>query len=526
MRNLDRLIVRGGAVADGTGAPIEPTDVLIGGDLILEVGPPGAFDGLDAPVIEVAGQIVSPGFIDVHSHADNAPFLEDDDTTKILQGVTTEVVGNCGFSLAPVAAGREQLIAQLNERLFPPLPTTWSSWSELMSAADANGYVTNYAPLVGHNAVRIAAMGTENRAASPDEIKTMCWLIDEAQEGGAFGLSSGLIYPPGVFSTTGELVALAARLRSGRVYATHMRDEGDDLSGSIAEAVEIGRRSGSRVQISHLKVTGAANWGHIDDALAMLDAARSAGVDVRQDAYPYEASSTMLASCLPASFQSGTEDEVLARLDDHDQRALIRRAFHGRAERGDGSWASRVVIASTASHRNEGRTLAEIAAESGGDDVDALCDVLVSERLRVSMIHFSMCEADVEAVLAHPVTMIGSDGLPPGVGGRPHPRLFGTFPRVLGRYVRDRKVMSLSEAIAKMTSLPADAFGLDKRGRIRPGEVADLVCFDPDRVIDGGDYTSAAHDPVGISWVMQAGELVVQEGRWLGRRRGKRLAPR
>ena len=226
------------------------------------------------------------------------------------------------------------------------------------------------------------------------------------------------------------------------------------------------------------------------------------------------------------SLQSGTEDEVLARLDDHDQRALIRRAFHGRAERGDGSWASRVVIASTASHRNEGRTLADIAAESGGDDVDALCDVLVSERLRVSMIHFSMCEADVEAVLAHPVTMIGSDGLPPGVGGRPHPRLFGTFPRVLGRYVRDKKVMPLSEAIAKMTSLPADAFGLDKRGRIRPGEVADLVCFDPDRVIDGGDYTSAAHDPVGISWVMQAGELVVQEGRWLGRRRGERLAPR
>jgi N-acyl-D-aspartate/D-glutamate deacylase len=526
----DRTLIRGGQVADGSGSALTPRDLLIDAGRIAAVADPGTFAGATCPVIDASGTVVAPGFIDVHSHADNAPLLAEDDTTKILQGVTTEVVGNCGFSLAPARAGREELLIRLTGRIFPPLDIEWHDFGDLLSRLDGHGYVTNYAPLVGHGTLRLAVLGMADCAPDADEQKRMGALLDEALDAGAFGLSSGLIYPPGLFSRTTELVDLARHLGGGRIYATHMRGEGGHLLDSVEEALEIGSRSGCRVQISHLKSAGRPHWGGVGRALDRLARARADGVTVTQDVYPYDASSTMLTTCLPPWCQEGGDQTVLARLDDPATVRRLRTEIEGGPQEGwenqiAGAGYEGILVASTASHDFEGRTLPEIGADIGASPFDALIHVLRAERLRASMVIFSMTESDVEAVLTDPATMVGSDGLPPGVGGKPHPRLYGTFPRVLGRYVRERQVLDLPTAVAKMTSRPAQTFGLRDRGRIAQGAVADLVAFDPARVIDACDYRDPVRPPSGIEWVMQAGHVVVAKGRWLGNRSGRRLQP-
>lgn len=512
------VLIRGGLVASGLDEPPGRRDVLVDGERIVAVEPPGRIPTGAGEAVDATGLVVAPGFIDVHSHADNAPLLEADDTTKILQGVTTEVVGNCGFSLAPVVPEHRSELAALCGRLFPDLDWRWSSFADLLGTLDAAGYVTNYVPLVGHGTLRLAVAGMADRPTTLDERARMGELLREATDAGAFGVSSGLIYPPAVFSDTEELVALARYLPEGRLYATHMRDEGAGLLASVDEAVTIGRAAGRRVQVSHLKAAGEPNWGGVPAALERLDAARAAGVPVAQDAYPYTASSTMLTTRLPAWAQEGGDAAVLERLADP---ATLHRL---RDDCGDG-W-DRVLVASTADHEFEGSTVEETAERLGVDPFDAFVEILRSERLRVSAVLFTMHEDDLVAALTDAHTMVGSDGLPPGVGGRPHPRLFGTFPRVLGRYVRERAVLELGTAVHKMTGLPAAAFGLADRGLVAPGKVADLVAFDAAEVTDVGDYRDPVHPPRGIAWVLQSGAPVVRDGRWLGVRRGRRLLPR
>lgn len=521
MSGPEPLLIRGARVADGTGTPLWDADVLLDRGMIEAVAPPGELSGSGHRVLDATGEVLAPGFIDVHSHADNAPLLGEDDTTKVLQGVTTEVVGNCGFSLAPVAAARRDELGRLLERLFGPIELGWGTGAELFEHLDRCGAVTNWAPLVGHNTLRVAAAGTHDRPLSADEWKVAERLLDEALEAGAFGLSSGLIYPPGLFASTDELVTLAGRMPAGRVYATHMRNEGPQLMQSIEEAIEIGERAGCRIQISHLKAVGRASWGRVDAALQRLDRARAVGLSAGQDAYPYEATSTMLTSVLPSWFQDGGPAAMLDRLGD---RGALARARVELAGDEDVVWEA-ITLASTASHAHEGVSLPQLAEQMGVEPFDAFVHVLREEQLRVSMVRFAMRESDIETVLAHPQTMVGSDGLPPGVGGRPHPRLFGTFPRVLGRYVRERGLLSLPEAIARMTSLPADGFGLLGRGRIAPGNVADLVVFNPDTVAEGGDYDDPVQPPLGVGTVIQGGHVVVGGGRWMGVRRGRRLSP-
>ncbi|MGH3318785.1 MAG: N-acyl-D-amino-acid deacylase family protein [Streptosporangiaceae bacterium] len=524
------ILIEGAELADGSGRPLVRRDVLVADGRIAAVEPAGTRDPSRYDRVEADGFVLAPGFIDVHSHADNAPLLRDGDTTKILQGVTTEVVGNCGFSLAPVQPPREQLLAAFTTRIFPPFPWGWHAFADFLAATDTRGYVTNYVPLVGHGTLRLAVLGMEDRAPRPGELAAMGGLLDEALVAGAFGMSSGLIYPPGLFSATDELVELARHLPEGRLYATHMRGEGEHLLDSIDEAIRIGGEGNCRVQISHLKASGRPHWGRVGAALARLDRARQEGLDITQDVYPYDRSSTMLTACMPPWFQEGGDAALLARLDDPAALARARAEVEGETD----GWESHlaecgydgVLVSSTASHAHEGQTLAEVAAELGLEPFEALVEVLRGERLRASMVISSMSEADVEAVLDHPATVIGSDGLPPGVGGKPHPRLFGTFPRVLGRYVRERGLLDLPTALARMTASPADAFGLTDRGRIAPGAVADLVAFDPERVADVCDYRDPVHPPTGIAWVMQAGRVAVRDGRWLGSRLGTRLRPR
>lgn len=523
-----RLITHA-SLLDGTGAPARDADILIVNGLIDQVAPAGTLSPEGHEVVDAGGMTVVPGFIDVHSHADNAPFLAEDDTSKILQGVTTEVVGNCGFSLAPVGPDHADTLDAYTRRLFPPLPWGWSSFAELLAATDAAGYVTNYAPLLGHHAVRIAVLGMEQRAPSAEEQQQMEQLVDEAMEQGAFGLSSGLIYPPGQFCETEELVGLARRLPQGRTYVTHMRGEGTGLMSSLHEAVRIAREAGAALQVSHLKVAGRNNWGSMDEALQVLHQARDEGLTVTHDAYPYTAGSTMLTAALPPWFQDGGNAAVLRRL--HSESDLDR--LRSDLEKDDGSWEnvvvncgwSGVVVSSTGSHQFEGMSLAQIAEATGHDPFGALVEVLVQEELQASMVIHMMHEDDLQLALQHPLTMIGSDGLPPGAGGKPHPRMYGTFPRVLSRYVRDIPCLTLPEAVRRMTSLPAATFGLADRGQIAAGKAADLVCLDPARIVDTATYEDPTKTPDGISWVVQNGVPVVEDGRYLGRRSGARLLP-
>lgn len=527
-------LIRGGEIADGSGAALRKRDLLVSAGHVAAVEAPGTFDSAGYDTLDAAGLVVAPGFIDVHSHADNAPLLEQDDTSKILQGVTTEVVGNCGFGLAPAEPAHMEALRSFTGRIFPAITWGWrGGWrgfADFLATTDDQGYVTNYAPLVGHGTVRLAALGMTDRDPTGDEVMTMRRMVAEALEAGAFGMSSGLIYPPGLFSTTEELVHLAKELPADRPYATHMRGEGHRLLSSIDEAIDIGARAGCRVQISHLKSSGRANWGRVTDALQRLDGARSRGSVVTQDVYPYDRASTMLTACLPPWFQEGGDDALLARLDDPEAVARARRDVE--QENGVG-WESHIIgagydgilVASTGSHSFEGQTIAEVAGSLDTQPFDALVHVLRAEQLRASMVIASMHEADVETVLEHPHTMIGTDGLPPGVGGKPHPRLYGTFPRVLGRYVRERRRLDLPTAINRMTALPADTFSIPDRGRIVPGAVADLVGFDPERVGDACDYRHPVHTPSGIAWVLQAGHTVVSHGQWQGKRRGQRLLP-
>ncbi|WP_116950630.1 N-acyl-D-amino-acid deacylase family protein [Jiangella endophytica] len=524
----DRL-VRGGRVVDGSGAPPARADVLIRRGRIDAVEPPGRIPADAAPTIDASGLVVAPGFIDVHSHADNAPLLADDDTSKILQGVTTEVVGNCGESLAPASTLAPESFAAFADRTFPPLDVTWSSWSEFTERTDALGYVTNYAPLVGHGPLRIAVLGLDDRAPDADELTLMRRELDKALDGGAFGMSSGLIYPPGIFSDTGELIALARQLGPDGLYVTHLRNEGSQLLNSIREADRIGRTARCRVHISHLKARGRDNWGRMPLA---LDLVKELGSDrpLTKDIYPYTAGSTVLTAMLPPHFLTGGNDAVLGRLSSPERRRELAHAM----EHGIDGWESHlhaaggwdnVMVSSTHSHRHEGRTLTEIAADLELSPVDALIRVLTEERLRATMVLFVMDPGDVRDAFADPDTMVGSDGLPPGGGGKPHPRAFGTFPRILAEYVRTEKLMELGEAVRRMTSLPAEVFRIPERGLVRRGYVADLVAFDPDHVDHVCDYRDPVRAPAGIGWVMQAGAITVEGSHYIGPRRGVRLRP-
>uniref|UniRef100_UPI001E47C6FE N-acyl-D-amino-acid deacylase family protein n=1 Tax=Nocardioides sp. R-C-SC26 TaxID=2870414 RepID=UPI001E47C6FE len=495
---MTRWLIRGARVLDGTGAPERPADlVVVDGrvDAVLDRGPgegpardahppPAGFDSLR--VLDAEGLMVCPGFIDVHSHADASALLAQPDTSKILQGVTTEVVGNCGVSLAPLgAASAAGSTSEVAQRLSAGgVESDWHDVDAYFARLDRGTQITNTMHLIGHGAIREAIVGSEARAASADELRAMQSLLDDACAAGAVGLSSGLIYPPGVYAGPEELRALATVLDHSRVYATHVRNESDLMLEAVAEAIHTVAGARCGLQLSHLKATGRRNWGATATALKRLDHARDGGARVHQDVYPYTAASTALAACLPPWVHAGGTVAALARLDTPADRDRIRRELDAP---GPHAWDnpvaaagwSGIVVAATDSGADEGLSLSALAERDGVDPFDALVGVLLRERGRAVMVEHSMCEEDVVGVLAHPATIVASDGLPPTLGSRPHPRLHGTFPRVLARYVRERGVLDWPEAVHRMTGLPAAAFGVPDRGVVRPGAVADLVAFDP-----------------------------------------------
>jgi N-acyl-D-aspartate/D-glutamate deacylase len=488
------LVIRGGAVYDGTGAPARAADVGVRGDRIVAVGTIPARGGVE---VDARGLAVAPGFIDVHSHDDFAVLLDPEMAFKVMQGVTTDVVGNCGSGVVPY----ESAVTRFS-RLHPGArPAPWEGFAGYLARVEEAAPSCNVAVLMGHGSLRSGAMGQAQRPPDAGEMARMRGWVGEGVEAGAMGLSTGLIYEPGRYARTEEIAALARALGpDGGLYATHMRNEANGLLDAVGEAIRIGDEAGVPVQISHHKASGRDNWGRVRDSLGLIEAARGRGLDVTADQYPYTAGSTSFYAVV----QNG--------------------AFRSDSPGGLGQLsADEVLIASAPRHPEyEGRTLAALAGVWDLGVEPAAQRLLADEGEACFVVVFTMDEADVRTVLAHPTTMIGSDGVP-GAGSKPHPRLYGCFPRVLGRYVREQGVLDLPTAIHRMTGMPAAKFRLADRGVVRAGAFADLVVFDPVGIRDVGTYEDPRRFPEGIRAVFVNGTAVARDGAHTGARPGRAL---
>ncbi len=478
-------------------------------------GPGTAVSPPDAAVrLDGRGMVLSPGFIDVHTHADLAPFTDVWMDSALRQGVTTVVMGNCGMSAWP-AAGLEQVASFLGATAAT-LPA-WSSFDGYLDAVDAARPACNVAALVGFGSLRTAVMGRSRRPAAPDEIGAMRRLLDEAMRAGALGMSSGLIYAPDMYAAEDEVAAVASGAAGhGGLYATHLRAEGRLVFDAVREAAAIGRRAGVRAHVSHLKLEGRRVWGRADELLALLDHS-----DLSADQYPYAAWETDLASFLPAWAPVETLGEIVA---DGQGRARLLRAV----EEGEPGWESSVadsgwesIVLEARDRALAERDMASLAAERGLAPVELMVELLLQDP-DVTVRGHTMREEDVRAILARPDVLVASDGIavaPEGpLWGAPlHPRSYGTFPRVLGRYVREAGLLTLEAAVRKMTALPAATFGLTGRGVVAQGAVADLVLFDPATVADQADFGDAHRYPRGVAAVIVGGRVA-----WDGERRARR----
>jgi len=514
------LLLRGGTVHDGLGSPGRVADVAVADGRVVEVG---SFEGAAAEVVDCDGLMVAPGFIDPHAHSDLVHTAAEPQPFKLAQGVTTEIVGNCGFSFAPLTADVLALLGDSWAELAGPGELRPRSFAGLLSELEEAGPANNVAVLVGHNALRAAANGVD-RALRPGALQRMRELAAEAFEAGAIGLSSGLIYVPGCYSDTDEVVALAeVAARYGRPYTTHMRDEAAHVTDSLDEAIGIGRRAGVRVQVSHCKVAGARNHGRAGELLDRIAAGRRDGVDVLGDQYPYTAGSTFLAALLPPSALEGGTAALRARLADASTRAELRGVAESSAV-GSGLWGesepAAVLVVSHHDARFGGQRLDAIAAARGVDAWDVACDLVLDDPAAMIVVDL-MSEDDVRRIMADPLIAVGSDNGPPQ--GLQHPRTWGCFPRVLGTYVREQEVLTWEQAIRKMTSLSARAFGLAGRGRLLPGMVADICVFDPVRIGHAGTYLQPDVAPEGVELVTLAGRVALRGGTYTGERGGRVL---
>lgn len=511
---LDTLIKKA-KIVDGTGNPWFRGDIGIKGNIITALG---TVDEAAHRVIEADHLVASPGFIDIHTHSDTTLPVNPLAESKIHQGVTTEVVGNCGNSSAPVlGAAAEDMRVKFSDL---GLDSPWQTLAEFFSFMEGIGCAVNVAALIGHGTVRKSVVGFDDRPATEDELSQMERMMDEGMRHGAFGVSTGLIYPPGCFTPVSEIIRLAKTVhRHGGIYVSHIRNEGADVLTAGAEAIHIGRTTGIPVEWSHVKAAGSAMWGNAPAILALMDNAISENIDVSGDVYPYEATSTGLSMFLPKWAHDGGKTALLARLRDPDQReSLTEGILKIRMTRG--TW-DKIFIATVTKPENvqyQGLSIEAIAHITGQPPVDVVINLLASENGEVSMVSFAMDEADIDMLYRHPLIMVGSDGnslSPQGVlgNGKPHPRHYGTFPRILAHYVRDRQILSLEEAVRKMTGLPAWRLGLRDRGLIAPGMKADITLFDQTRVKDTATYQDPHRFPDGIDYVLVNGSVVIDSGR-------------
>jgi dihydroorotase/N-acyl-D-amino-acid deacylase len=501
-------ILTGGAIVDGTGAPPISGDVVIQGDRIVSVDRPGSasayLENAEFDTIDCTGCVIAPGFIDAHSHSD-LQVLEDR-TEKLLQGVTTEVVGNCGFSAYPSPENPQVLRDFANGILYGNSSWGWNSASDYLASA-SKSKVATVASLVGHGSLRIKVAGNTSRALTSQELDTMAGLLDDALQEGAAGFSSGLMYAPGSGASPQELMALCRVVaRRGGVYATHMRSYSDKLVEAVEEQISVAEASGCRLQISHLQAAGPDNWHLQQLALTVIEQASERGVDVAFDAYPWLAGCTVLTQVLPQTALDGGISQLLARLADPIQRESIRPHIKGEAR-----W-NEVVISSALKNAASlvGSSIQEIADERGSQPEDAVMDILLEQEGNVNIVEHAQSIDNLHALLTHPLAMVITDGV--YTSGRSHPRLYGTFPMLLGELVRERRWLSLEEAVHKVTGKPALAFNLRNRGTLTPGHVADLTVFDPKTIRTDATYEKPDIAPIGFKAVLRNGRVVVDSG--------------
>jgi len=518
------LVLRRAMVFDGTGRPGMEADVAILGDRIQAVG---RILERGVEEIDLAGRALTPGFIDIHTHADLPILANPRVENRVLQGITLEVGGQCGGSPGPWSREEAQRTAE-RYRETHGVEVDFHDLGGFFRALERTPPAVNAASMVGQGTVRGTVVGNENRPATPEEMERMKALVREAMNQGAVGMSSGLEYTPSSFASREELVALASVLRgSGYPYASHMRNEDDGVLAAVEEALHVGRLAGVPVQVSHLKAQGERNWWKASVILDLLEEVRRDGVDVHYDRYPYVAYSTGLSNLFPSWARSGGTRAFLGRLQDPEHRPTLEAYCREKVAQ-LGSWNS-VQISSIDSEKNlwiRGRRLGDAAREAQEEPFAMTLRLLMEENGSVGMIGFGMSEENTSRILSHPLGMICSDGsvyAPSGPlsGGSPHPRSYGTFPRVLGHYVREEKVMPLETAIHKMTGLPARKIQVEDRGVIRPGAYADLVAFDPSTVRDTATFTDPHQYPQGIELVVVNGAVTVRDGAMTGMLAGR-----
>lgn len=523
------ILIRNGVVIDGTGAPGRRADVAINGNRIAQVD--ASLEGTGFKTIDADGLIVAPGFIDIKTHSDFTLPINPRAESKVRQGVTTEIIGHCGFSVAPCLTGKVKLLKDYLSPSAPWLPFRPRSFSEYLDTFPATA--VNAGMLVGHNTLRLMVMGMENRPPTERELGEMIELLEEGLSAGALGMSSGLFTAPGSYASREEMIALCKVVARHRAsYFTHLRDESAGVLEAVDEAIEIAETCGIHVEIVHFKCSGTDNWGKAKTALAKIESAKARGLRVDCDAYPYTAGSNPLKNLLPQWVQAGGVDAMLERLAAQDTRARIRTDIErdglnnwGRIE----SWECVQISISPHLPQFAGRTIAALARERNADPIDALCDYLIEDKAATRVLVTSVSEDDVREIMRSPAAVVGSDGncvAPYGIvsGGMPHPRFYGTFPRVINRYVNAENVLPLELAIQKMTGATAKALNLSDRGLLKPAFRADVMLFDPQDFSDRATYAKPHQFPSGErTTVIVNGTVVVENAQHTGATPGRVL---
>ncbi len=509
------ILIKNGKLLDGTGNPWYKSEIAIEDGLIASIG-----HGLGKAdkTIDAKGMVVSPGFIDIHSHSDIPILVDPRGMSKITQGVTTEVIGNCGLSAAPMNEWlRDYRNRYARAQLQEAFSYDWTDMASYMRKIEEKGVAFNIAPLAGHGSIRQCVMMDDDRGPTDTELNEMKRQLRESLDQGAWGFSTGLIYTPSQFAQTTELVELAKELKvNDSLYSSHIRGEGKTVITAIEEAIRIGKEAGVRVQISHFKVCGRGNWGISGDTLQMVYDARANGLDVDFDQYPYAASSTGLSAVLPPWVHDGGVEKLIERIKDPETRTRLRAEPTEEME----DWSLIEVVHARNHPEYIGLRITEIAEKMGKDPLDATCDLLISEDGQVMIILYEMEEGDVRRIMASPLGVVGSDGraiAPDNIfgEGKCHPRYYGTFPRVIGYYVREG-VQPLQEAVRKMTGATARRMGFKDRGFLLEGMKADITIFDPVKVKDNATFLEPHQYASGIPYVLVNGIPIISKGKYTG----------
>ena len=510
------ILIRGGMLLDGSGKPGVPGDLAIEGGRIVALGQ--NIGRTAKKTIDATGLAVAPGFIDIKTHSDFTLPINPKAESKVRQGVTTEIIGHCGFSVAPALPGKVALLKDYLSPSAPWLPFRELTFPDYLDTFPATS--VNAGMLVGHNTLRLMVMGMDNRAPAPDELKAMIALLESGLEAGALGMSSGLFTSPGSYAQPEEMIAFGHVLKKyNAAYFTHLRDESNKVIEAVEEALQIAEQCGVHVEIVHFKCSGMDNWGKARQALDMIAKAKARGLDVDCDAYPYAAGSNPLKNLLPQWVQAGGVDAMLARLTKSETRDRIAADIERDGLNNWGripSWDCVQISISPFQPQHQGKTIAELAAERSIDPIDMVCRYLVDDNGATRVLVTSISEDDITDIMRSPTALVGSDGNCVATygtvsQGMPHPRFYGTFPRVIDHYVREKAVLPLELAIHKMTGATARALKLKDRGLLKEGYAADIAVFDPQDFRDRATYREPHQYPTGArTHVIVNGTLVVE----------------